>query len=127
MAQNRRRGNWKRRKKRRYTRNFPGDSAPECPYCNQVVRDILTAIAVAGDSAPGVAHFDCVLKHITDSEELKPKEKVVYLGNGSFGVVRFRGGSSDSHQFVIRKRIQIEPENTEIAWRKQVSRRNHSA
>jgi hypothetical protein len=112
--------NWKRNRKRRSKASFPGKDVPKCPYCGQNVRDILTAIALETDEAP--THFDCVIKKIGDDEGLQPKEKVVYLGNGGFGIVYFKN-PSDPKQFTIRKHVQIEPEKKEITWRKAVSTR----
>ena len=112
--------NWKRNRRRRSKASFPGNDVPKCPYCGQNVRDVLTAIAIEENEAP--THFDCVIKKIAEDEKLQPKEKVVYLGNGAFGVVYFKN-PSDPRQFTIRKRIQIEAEKTEIDWRKSVSNR----
>ncbi len=109
---------WKRNRKKRSRGTFPGKDVPQCPHCGQNVRDALTAIAMQEGEAP--THFDCVIKKITDEETLQPKERVCYLGNGSFGIVRFKN-PSDKKNFVIRKRIQIEPEKTEIPWRKAIS------
>ena len=112
--------NWKRNRKRRSKASFPGKNVPKCPYCGQNVRDILTAIAIENDEAP--THFDCVIKKISEEESLQPKEKVCYLGNGSFGIVYFKN-PSDPRQFTIKKRIQVEAEKKEIEWRTTVSNR----
>ena len=112
--------NWKKNRHQRYKDTFPGKDVPKCPYCGQNVRDVLTAIALKDGEEP--THFDCVIKKLSDEEELQPKEKVVYLGNGSFGVVKFRN-PSDPRQFSIRKKIQVEPEKVEIDWRDAVARR----
>ena len=112
--------NRKKNRRQRYKDAFPGAEVPKCPYCGQNVRDVLTAIALKEGEQP--THFDCVLKKISEEEELQPKEKVIYLGNGAFGIVRFKN-QSDLRNFVIRKRVQIEPEKLEIDWRKSISRR----
>ena len=113
-----RRSGSRRGRKRRFQNNFPDKAIPVCPLCDQNVRDALTAIAYSETQVP--AHFDCVLKKIAVDEALKPKEIVCYLGKGSFGIVHFRNTSNLS-QFTVRKRIQIEPENQDISWRKGVS------
>ncbi len=121
MASGRERNqNWKRSRMRRSKASFPGKDVPKCPYCGQNVRDILTAIAVESSDAP--MHFDCVLKKISNEENLQAKDKVCYLGNGSFGIVNFKN-PSDPKQFTIKKRIQIEAEKKEITWRKKISNR----
>ena len=75
-SRNRKRNNYRRpRNKRNY---------PECPICNKSVKFLLTAISMGGDNNP--AHFDCILKQISESEDLGPKEKISYIGNGNFAV-----------------------------------------
>ena len=109
--------NRSRNRKKRSKNAFPGKAAPKCPYCGQNVRDVLTAIETIEDNSP--VHFDCVLKKIAENENLESKEKVCYLGNGSFGIVQFQN-PSDPSRFVIKKRFQVEDERKEIAWRKAV-------
>ena len=119
-ASRRRNTNWKKNRKSRFRDTFPGKAVPKCPYCGQNVRDVLTAIAIEDDDSP--VHFDCVLKKIAEEERLEAKEKVCYLGNGSFGIVYFKN-PSDPTQFVIKKRIQVEDDKKEVAWRKAVFQR----
>ena len=121
MANYRHRGsNWKRNRKRRYKDGFPSNDVPQCPYCGQNVRDVLTAISINEGENP--SHFDCVIKKLSEEEKLNPKEKICYLGGGSFGIVRFKN-SSDPTQFTVKKRIRVEAENQDISWRKAVSQR----
>ncbi|MBN1685957.1 MAG: hypothetical protein JW852_04835 [Spirochaetales bacterium] len=108
-------GNWKRNRKKHSKNAFPGKEMPKCPYCGQNVRDVLTAIAVESSDVP--VHFDCVIKKIAETEELDAKDKICYLGKGSFGIVHFKN-PSDPAKFTIKKRIQIEDEKKEISWRK---------
>lgn len=79
----------------------------------------MTAIAQGEGNAP--AHFDCVLRDIAQKEELQPKEKVCYLGNGAFGILKFKQGGPV--RFTIRKRIQYEAAEKDVAWRKRISNR----
>ena len=124
MAKHRRRdGRWKGNAKKPPRASFPRDQVSQCPFCGQTVRDVLTAIATSADNQP--AHFDCVLRRIGEQEDLRPREKVVYLGNGCFGIVRFRNGN-DLRQFTIRKRIQFEDAEGIVAWRSTVSQRPDS-
>ena len=92
----------------------------ECPICGKGVRDLLTAIAWGEERKP--SHFDCVLKSISEQEEMLPREKIVYLGAGSFGIVKFRSGSGSASRFVVRKRIQMEEKEEPLEWRKKVSK-----
>jgi len=92
---------------------------PNCPICGRPVRYMMTAIAQGENGEP--THFDCVLRLITEKEELQPREKVCYLGNGSFGIVRFKPGGQS--KFTIRKRIQYEEREKSFPWRKRISSR----
>lgn len=112
------RSNRRRRNRSRTKRIIPSESHV-CPICEQNIRDILTAISITEAKVP--AHFDCVLKQIAQTEELQAREKVVYLGKGEFGIVKFRGGTST--KFVIRKRIPFEQVEGGIPWRKDISKR----
>ena len=92
---------------------------PACPLCGKPVRYLMTAIAQGEGATP--AHFDCVLRDIAQHEELQPKEKVCYLGNGDFGILKFQQGGPV--RFTIRKRIQYEATDKDITWRKRISNR----
>ena len=110
-----------RNNRRRRPRNrVGGQSAAKCPVCGQSVRDVLTAICAEDGQSP--AHFDCILKEIGKNESLANREKVCYLGKGCFGIVRFEGGAN-STRFSIRKRIQYEPKDMNLEWRKTVAGR----
>ncbi len=115
----RRRNNRRRGNKPKPKKYYSGDKVYECPICGQNVRDVLTAIAYGDEKSP--AHFDCVLKKIAGQEALKNKEKVIYLGKGEFGIVKFKGNSSN--KFEIVKRIPLEPrQDGPVSWRKDISR-----
>lgn len=88
---------------------------PDCPICNQPVRDLPSALTHRGTGRP--AHFDCIMREIRDSNELTPQERVCYLGGGTFGILEFRqpGGPG---KFVIRKRIQYEEKEASQEWKK---------
>ncbi len=115
---NRRSSNRKRKRRKRYKGYKPSQKLPDCPICEQPVRDVLTAIAVSSDGVP--AHFDCVLKKLSREEELRNKEKICYIGGGSFGIVRF-DNPQDTRNFSIRKRIQFEQKDLSVFWRNEVS------
>ncbi|MCK5152930.1 MAG: hypothetical protein KAQ93_01105 [Spirochaetales bacterium] len=107
-SRNRRRNNYRRSRIKR--------SFPECPICHKSVKFLLTAMSVGEDNKP--AHFDCVLKQVTDSEELGPKEKIIYIGNGNFAIINGKTGKDLS----IRKTIQFEEKESNGEWRKKLSR-----
>ena len=115
MAQN----NQNRNKRRRFN-NYRRIQTPvfQCPFCGENIRDLKTAIARREDGEP--SHFDCVVKAISKIEELQKDEKIWYLGNGSFGIVKERPNSR-SNKFFVRKRIQYEDKEKKIDWRKNIS------
>jgi len=107
-SKNRRRNNYRRP---RMKRNFP-----QCPICNKSVKFLLTAISVGEDNKP--AHFDCVLKEVSENEELGPKEKIIYIGNGNFAIINGKSGKELS----IRKTIVYEKKEISADWRKKISK-----
>jgi len=116
---NRRRNNRRRGNKPKGKRSFTVDTVYVCPVCGQNVRDILTAISFGAEKVP--AHFDCVVKELAGKEELKNKEKIVYLGKGEFGVVKFKGNSGG--KFEIIKRIPMENDKEgPITWRRDIGK-----
>ena len=57
----------------------------------------------------GLAHFDCILEDLKKSNELSEKEKIVYLGGGTFGIIEETEPTKDSSsRFFVRKRINYE-------------------
>jgi hypothetical protein len=90
---------------------------PLCPLCKGQIRELSSAIKYRETGEP--AHFDCILKVIEKSEELASHEKVCYLGNGSFGIVRFQKDPS-VFPFIIRKRIQYEDPHEIFSWRNNI-------
>ncbi|WP_455381206.1 hypothetical protein [Salinispira pacifica] len=89
-----------------------------CPICSQPMRDIQSAIAFPPGNEP--AHFECVVRRIGEDEHISSGERVVYLGNGSFGIVEDQSAAGDS-KYVIKRRIQFEEPDRSIAWRKELS------
>lgn len=88
----------------------------ECPVCGKNIRYLASAIVIEKDKNP--AHFDCVLTKLQEETELMEKERICYLGNGSFGIVKpVEGGG---FKFFIRKRIQFEEPETHPEWRKSM-------
>jgi len=108
QSRNRRRNNYRRPRNKR--------TFPECPICNKSVKFLLTAISVGEEKKP--AHFDCVLKLVAADEELGPKEKIIYIGNGNFAIVNGKTGKD----LIIRKTINFEAKENQGEWRKKLSR-----
>jgi hypothetical protein len=89
---------------------------PICPLCGKSVRYLLTAFPTGADNAP--THFDCVLRKINSEEQTGNREKVAYLGNGAFGVIRFNNNAKSG--FTIKKRIPFEKPDHRPVWRKNI-------
>jgi hypothetical protein len=94
---------------------------PLCPLCKGQIRELSSAIQYRETGEP--AHFDCILNVIEKNEELASHEKICYLGNGSFGVIRFQKDPS-VFPFIIRKRIQYEEPHEIPSWRNTISKTN---
>jgi hypothetical protein len=93
---------------------------PLCPLCKNQIKELSAAINYRETQEP--AHFDCILKSIENSEELASHERICYLGNGSFGIVRFQKDPS-VFPFIIRKRIQYEDPSSLPQWRTKLSKK----
>lgn len=110
----RRRNRDRRRRNKQYIRP-ERKNLTKCPLCDQIVRDVLSAI----DYQDQPAHFDCIIKILQAEEELEANEKIIYLGGGSFGIVQYR--SANNSKLFVRKRIQYEEKEKKIEWRRKES------
>lgn len=89
-----------------------------CAMCGQSISDV--AISMADKNSGQPVHFDCVLDAISKQEKLKDGEKIIYIGQGRFGVVYFENPHDMKH-FVIRKIIEWEERGKVIDWRAEIS------
>ena len=64
-------------------------------------------------------HFDCVIEKLGENENLAQLEKICYLGQGTFGIIKFKSGSSN-RDFIIKKRIPYESKEKTAQWRKKM-------
>lgn len=111
---NRRQGNRDRREKKPSV----ADSVQlTCVQCGKPIRHPQMAMASPETGEP--LHFDCVIQSIAEAENLGAREKICYLGQGTFGIIKFKSGSS-SRDFVIRKRIPFEKRDVVVEWRKHM-------
>jgi len=77
----------------------------ECPLCGKVIENIASALIYPEG---GFCHFDCVLEKIAKDERLTDKQKVSYIGRGTFAVVE----ENEENGFTFAKKIIWEtPEN----------------
>ncbi len=80
----------------------------ECPLCGKVIENIASALTHPDG---GFCHFDCVLEKLSNDEHLTEKQKVSYIGRGTFAVVE----ENDETGFSFTKRIIWEtPESFDI-------------
>jgi hypothetical protein len=93
--------------------------APACPICEKPVSDLVSAIAHRETGAP--VHFECVLRWLGDAEKILPDERLVYLGNGAFGVTAANLGGNQ--RIAIKRMIQYEQKDKKPEWRKEISAR----
>ena len=64
---------------------------PDCPVCQQQVRELPSALTHRATGQP--AHFDCIMRELRDSNELLPQERICYLGGGTFRDNRAAAGT----------------------------------
>lgn len=80
----------------------------ECPLCGEVIENIASALT---HPEGGFCHFDCVLEKISKDEHLTDKQKVSYIGRGTFAVVE----EDEEKGFSFTKKIIWEtPESFDI-------------
>lgn len=84
-----------------------------CPLCGQVVEIIASALT---HPEGGFCHFDCVLEKIGKDEHLTDKQKVSYIGRGTFAVVE----SEEENSFTFVKKIVWETPETFDTMKKYV-------
>lgn len=80
---------------------------PICPICNKAIYIIEEGIT--HNSTGKLAHFECILNEIKQNNinDIEENDKIVYLGSGTFGIIRERQSGKNLKLFV-RKRINYE-------------------
>ncbi len=84
-----------------------------CPVCNEGVKEVGNAIDYQGQ---GPTHFDCVLRALNEKEDLKPGEKITYVGSGRFGVINNKKNDSGV-PFTLLREIDVEDREKVLSWR----------
>ena len=85
-----------------------------CPRCGKPIVDLSSAFNDRESGSP--IHFDCALEAVSQNETLDKGDKVVYIGNGRFGVLNFQN-IHDMRHFTIRKVIEWEGKDDKPEWR----------
>ncbi|MGL4987087.1 MAG: hypothetical protein ACRC5H_08135 [Treponemataceae bacterium] len=89
-----------------------------CAKCDQIIQDITSALTDKTTGTP--AHFDCILQFLNETEKLGANEKIMYIGQGRFGVLHFEN-MHDLRRFTINRIIEWESRENKPAWRKEIS------
>jgi hypothetical protein len=97
----------------------PTRPAPDCPICGKPITDLFSAVSYKENNEP--AHFECILKWLSDAEKIAEDEKLVYLGGGTFGVVA--ANFVQGQKLTVKRMIQYENKEKKPDWRKELSSR----
>jgi len=109
-----RRRNERRNRNRQSRVSRENVNSPDCSICNNPIRDVSAAVTDQETEKP--AHFDCIIKKLSERESLESQEKVIYLGSGCFGVVKI----INNKKFEIIRKIKYENSEERIDWRKEM-------
>lgn len=92
----------------RYNRGKQKQASRPAVLCSMCSRPIeFPASAITGFNAGQIAHLQCVIKELESKETLKPGQRIVYIGQGTFAVVAQRQQAKQG-VFDIIKRISHE-------------------
>ena len=91
---------------------------PNCAHCGKPIAELSTALADRSSGEP--VHFDCVLNILNQSEKLQDGEKITYIGQGRFAIVKFPV-PHDFRNFNIVRVIEWEPKDKKYSWREDIA------
>ncbi len=86
----------------------------KCDICGKDIKEISSAIASPETQNP--VHFDCIIQKLKDENTLENTDRIVYLGAGSFGIVR-QEKNKPAKDFTIIKKIEFENRDEKPEWR----------
>lgn len=89
-----------------------------CAKCGEPITDLASAMSDRTSGEP--IHFDCVMSELVRGENLRDGERVAYIGNGKFAVIKFES-AHDYRHFKIIKTIEWESHDKPIAWRDEMA------
>ncbi|OQY35016.1 MAG: hypothetical protein B6241_02525 [Spirochaetaceae bacterium 4572_59] len=116
-----RNNNRNRYKGKRNSKNISSYGGPSflCSICGKNIRDLSSAITEKSTGEP--AHFDCIIKNLAKNESVKENEKIVYLGNGKFGIINYENNQNKNFQII--KEIEYEEAKEEQPdWRNRLKK-----
>ena len=96
---------------------YPEKQELVCALCGELIKETASSLALPESGEP--AHFDCVMKKLSETETLEEGDSIAYLGGGNFGIIR--KSSQNSTGFEIKKKIDFENKENIGAWRKKLS------
>ena len=73
-----------------------------CPVCGKDIEEMASAVDDKASGKP--AHFDCILDQLQKTETLGENEKIAYIGQGRFALLRYED-PRDVKSFKIIKTI----------------------
>ena len=89
-----------------------------CPVCGKDIEDMASAVVDKASGKP--AHFDCILDQLQKTETLGENEKIAYIGQGRFALLRYED-PRDVKSFKIIKTIEWEERDAKLPWRSELS------
>lgn len=89
-----------------------------CPICGKRIEDMEYAISDRQSGKP--AHFDCIISRLSTAEDISEGESIVYIGQGTFAVMRY-DNKEDPKTFHIVRKIEWENTVSSIPWRHEIS------
>ncbi len=97
---------------------FKSENKPICERCGLPIADLATALE---DRRSGKAvHFDCTVAQIAEKETVAEGERIIYIGQGRFGILHF-ANPHDMRHFTIKKIIEWEDKDKRSVWRDQMA------
>ncbi len=91
---------------------------PPCARCGEPIQDV--SCALNDKAGGGPIHFDCALAFLNGAENVSAEEKIVYVGQGKFAVMRFEN-PSDPKTFKILRTIEWEGREARAEWRNEIA------
>ncbi len=95
-------------------REFKSRTFDVCPYCGEGIKDLSSALNDPESGKP--VHFDCAHKKVVEAEKPGQSERIIYIGQGRFGLVYF-ANIHDIKHFQIKKIIEWDKRDESTQWR----------
>ena len=81
---------------------FPDESEPLVPSSDSFSE---SNEASNGDNPKSLCHFDCAIRYIRESRQLKPPYRISYVGGGNFAIFKYGKNKAD---FAFVEKIEFE-------------------